>query len=288
MAHTGMTMDTTEHWTCPTCRIPVATPHCSTCGERRPHPHELTLFGLVKQALEAFTSFDSRLLRTFHNLLLHPGRLTLMYLQGSRKPYLGPFALFLLANVLFVALEGLSGSNAFASPLDRHLHEQPWSHYAQQLVEEHLAAKGQTLQSYAPEFDQAVAKNAKSFIVVMVLPLALLSALVFAGHRVPFAMHLTYSLHFHAFMLILISCTLLFAWLDTLIGGPGLKSQLLDNALAIFLLLVCALYLYLSAGTVYQTGGWMRTVKAVILVLAAAGIFLGYRFSLLLFTLYTT
>jgi hypothetical protein len=273
---------------CPTCHILVATPHCSTCGERRPHPDELTLFGLVKQALEAFTSYDSRLLRSLRMLLLHPGRLTLMYLSGSRKPYLGPFALFLLANVLFVALEGVTGSNAFAAPLERHLHEQPWSHYAQQLVEEHLAAKGQTLQSYAPVFDQAVAKNAKSFIIVMVLPLALLSALAFAGNQLPFATHLTYSLHFHAFMLILISCSLLFAWLDTLIGGPGLNSQLLDNTLAIFLLLVCAWYLYWSAGTVYQTAGWLRTIKAVILVLAAASIFLGYRFLLLLFTLYTT
>jgi hypothetical protein len=281
-------MDSAGQWTCPTCLVPIATPHCPTCGERRQHLDELTLVGLVKQALEAFTSYDSRLLRSVRTLLFHPGGLTLMYLNGSRKPYLGPFALFLLANVLFVAMEGVSGSNAFASPLERHLHEQPWSHYAQQLVERRLAATGETVQSYAPVFDQAVANNAKSFIIVMVLPLALLSALVFAGNKLPFATHLTYSLHFHAFMLILISCSLMFAWLDTLIGGPGLKSQLLDNTLAIFLLLACALYLYWSAGTVYQTAGWMRTVKAVILVLAVAAIFLGYRFLLLLLTLNTT
>jgi hypothetical protein len=283
-----MTMDTSEQWTCPTCILLATTPHCPACGERKPHPHELSLLGMGKQALEAFTSYDSRLLRTFRHLLFHPGSLTLCYLNGSRKPYLGPFALFLLTNLLFVALESLSGSNAFASPLDRHLNEQPWSHYAQQLVDRHLADEGTTMHAYAPVFDQAVAANAKSFIVVMVLPLALLSALVFAGNRLPFATHLTYSLHFHAFMLIVISCSLLIAWLDTLIGGPGLRSQLVDNSLAVFLLLVCALYLYLSAGTVYQTRGWMRTVKAIVLVLAAAGIFLGYRFLLLLFTLYTT
>lgn len=281
-------MDTTEQWTCPTCFIPVTTPHCHVCGERRPHPYELTLLGLGKQALEAFASYDSRLLRTLRHLLFQPGSLTLSYINGSRKPYLGPFALFLLANLMFVALESLSGSNAFASPLYRHLNEQPWSHYAQQLVNQHLVATGGTMEAYAPVFDQAVAAHAKSFIVVMVLPLAVLSALVFMRNRLPFAMHLTYSLHFHAFMLIAISCSLLIAWLDTLIGGPGLNSQLLDNSLAIFLLLICALYLYLSAGTVYQTRGWMRTVKSVVLVLAAACIFLGYRFLLLLFTLYTT
>ena len=281
-------MDAPEQWTCPTCFLLVTTPHCPTCGERRPHRNELTLLGLVKQGLEAFTSYDSRLLRSVRMLLFHPGRLTLLYLKGSRKPYLGPFALFLLANVLFVAMEGVSGSNAFGSPLERHLNEQPWSHYAQQLVERRLAATGETIQSYAPVFDRAVAQNAKSFIIVMVLPLALLAALVFAGNQLPFAAHLTYSLHFHAFMLILISCSLVFAWLDTLIGGPGLESQLLDNTLAIFLLLACALYLYWSAGAVFQTAGWMRTVKAVILVMAAAAIFLGYRFLLLLFTLYTT
>jgi hypothetical protein len=286
--HTSMTMDTAEQWNCPTCIVTVTTPHCPTCGERRPHPDELTVLGLCKQAIEAFTSYDSRLLRSIRTLMLQPGRLTLMYLKGSRKPFLGPIALFLLANVLFVALEGVSGSNAFASPLNRHLNEQPWSRYAQQLVTHHLQSTGTTMEAYAPVFDQAVAKNAKSFIVLMVLPLALLSALVFAGNRLPFATHLTYSLHFHAFMLVLISGTLLLAWLDTQFGGPGLRSQLLDNLLAIFLLLVCALYLYLSAGTVYQTRGWMRTFKSIVLVLAAAGIFLGYRFFLLLFTLYTT
>ena len=63
---------------------------------------------------------------------------------------------------------------------------------------------------------------------------------------------------------------------------------MLDNGIAIGSLLICALYLYWSAGRVYGGSGITRIFGAVLLVLAAASIFLGYRFILLLITLYTT
>jgi hypothetical protein len=51
---------------------------------------------------------------------------------------------------------------------------------------------------------------------------------------------------------------------------------------------VCATYLYVATGTVYGARGALRIVKALTLALAVAGILLGYRFALFLFTLYTT
>ena len=66
-----------------------------------------------------------------------------------------------------------------------------------------------------------------------------------------------------------------------------MASQPLDNGIALGSLLICALYLYFSAGRVYGSGT-TQMFKAVLLALTAGGIFLGYRFVLLLVTLYTT
>jgi len=112
--------------------------------------------------------------------------------------------------------------------------------------------------------------------------------MLFRKSRMPFAVHLAFSLHFHAFLLLLISIALLIPVIDLWLGGAGLASRRLDNGIAIGSLLICAVYLYLSAGRVYGGSGTTRISKAVLLVLAAASIFLGYRFMLLLVTLYTT
>jgi len=290
MAYVSMhnSMADTPQWICPACDTPVTTPYCPACGERQPHPHELTLRGLLRQAVEAFTSLDGRLWRTLGNLLGRPGALTVLYKHGPRKPYIGPFALFLLTNVLFVAMEALPGSNIFSTPLDNHLHNQPWSPLAQELVSHRLEEMQTTLDAYAPIFNQAVARNAQSLVILMVLPFALFPPMLFRKSRMPFAVHLAFSLHFHAFLLLLISIALLIPVIDLWLGGAGLASRRLDNGIAIGSLLICAVYLYLSAGRVYGGSGITRISKAVLLVLAAASIFLGYRFMLLLVTLYTT
>lgn len=92
-------------WTCPTCKLAVETPFCARCGEE-PLPHrDLTLRGLAEKVVHALTSIDARTARSAWMLLRHPGQLTVAWIGGIRKPYIGPFQLFLIANVLFFALQ---------------------------------------------------------------------------------------------------------------------------------------------------------------------------------------
>jgi len=281
-------MTNTTPWTCPSCAALVTTPYCPACGERQPHLQELTVRGMLHQGIEASTSLDGRLWRTLADLLRRPGALTVLYQLGSRKPYIGPFALFLMTNVLFVAMELLPGSNIFSTPLEQHLHNQPWSPLAKDLVMDRLQDNGMTLDAYAPVFNRAVAKNAQSLVVLMVLPLALLLPVLFRKSRAPFAVHLAFSLHFHAFLLLLISAALLIPAVDLWLGGAGLAAGPLDDGIGIASLLISAVYLYLSAGRVYGGSGTTRLFKAVLLAIAVGTAFLGYRFILLLITLYTT
>ena len=275
-------------WTCPTCKTAVLTPFCAQCGERPLKPRDLSLRGLFGKLLHAVTSIDGKLLRTFRRLLRHSGSLTVAYLAGERQPYIAPFQLFLVANVLFFALQSLTSTNIFGSSLESHLHHQGWSALAQSLVAQRLQATQTTLAEYAPVFDRAVVLNAKSLIILMVLPFALLLALLFIGQRKPFITHVVFALHLHTFLLLLFTVGVLVAAVDLWLGGAGLDSAWVGNLLSAINLVACAVYLGLASATVFAASGPARWAQVLVLALAAGFIVLGYRFVIFLITLYAT
>jgi hypothetical protein len=130
-------------WTCPTCHTVVASAYCPDCGEKPLRSRELTLRGLLDQMFEAFTNIDSKLVRSLRSLLTRPGLLTVAFLEGRRKAFISP---------------------VFTTPLDSHLHKQPWSGIVPQLVAQRLATLHVTLEQDAPVFDQAVASPMKRWI----------------------------------------------------------------------------------------------------------------------------
>ena len=281
-------MRQTEKWTCPTCNVMVTTRFCPTCGEHELHTRELTLRALFEQLFAAFTSIDSRLLRSFRFLVTRPGALTIAYLKGQRKPYIGPVALFLLINVIFFAMESLTGGKVFTTPLDSHLHTQPWSESVQGLVARRLEAKETTLASYAPVFDQAVALKARSLIILMALAFSIAPALVFLRSRRPLMVHVVFSLHFYAFVLLLLCVATSIPPISVMFGGVGLESATLDYSISISLLLASAVYLYFATGAVYGNRGVRRILNIAALIVCVTAVLLGYRFFLFLITLFTT
>jgi hypothetical protein len=275
-------------WTCPTCSAAVATRYCPECGERPLGKRDLTLRGFLRQAAEGITSIDGRLVRSLRALLLSPGALTVAFVEGRRKPYVAPFQLFLIANVLFFATQSLTHANVLSSTLASHLHQQDWQELARRLVSRRLEAKGTTLAAYAPTFDRSVVLNAKSLIGLMVLPFALLLPLVFFGTRRPFVAHLVFSLHLYAFLLLLFCAVLLTLLLSVRLGGARVITGGADFLVSMLILASCATYLYGATGRVYGARGPLRIVQAMLLAVALGSIVLGYRFVIFLVTLYTT
>jgi hypothetical protein len=101
--------------------VTVDTPFCAHCGEEPLAPRDLTLRGLTEKVVHALTSIDARTARTAWRLVRYPGQLTLAWTSGVRKAYVAPFQLFLIANVLFFAVQWLTNENVFSSSLDSHL-----------------------------------------------------------------------------------------------------------------------------------------------------------------------
>lgn len=275
-------------WTCPTCKEPVRTPFCSRCGEEPLAPRDLTVRGVAEKLVHAFTSIDARAVRTMQRLLRFPGELTLAWTDGVRKPYVAPFQIFLIVNVIFFGIQSITGEIVFSSPLDSHLHHQDWSELAQSLLATHLEANHLRLEEYAPTFDRVVVVYAKSLVALMTVPFALLLPLVFIRKHRPFMAHVAFSLHLYTFLLLLFCAGLIVAKGSALLGFGGLESPRVDNVLSVVNLSACTLYLYIAIGPVYGADGALRLMQAVGLAVAVAAIILGYRFALFLITLYAT
>lgn len=275
-------------WICPNCAASVSTPFCPGCGERPVAPIDLSLKGIAAQLLKSAAGLDGRVMRSVRALLRHPGSLTVAYAEGRRKPFVGPFQLFLIANVVFFAVQSLTHTRVFSSSLDSHLHHQDWSALAQELVAAHLASAQTTLDRFAPLFDRAVVLNAKSLVIAMAAPFALLLPLVFARSGRPFSIHVVFALHLYAFLLLFFCVALAVAAVDVALGGGGLASARIDNVLTALILAVSAVYLHLASGRVYGVQGWSRVARALLLAIAVGAIVVGYRFAIFLVTLHTT
>lgn len=64
----------------------------------------LTFRNLFEHLSETFFNYDNKLLRTFTQLLVHPGDVILGYINGVRKKYINPISFFGLS----LTLSGLS------------------------------------------------------------------------------------------------------------------------------------------------------------------------------------
>ncbi|MFL6736860.1 MAG: DUF3667 domain-containing protein [Sphingomonas sp.] len=243
---------------------------------------------LFSQFIKHASSVDGKFMRSWRSLLGMPGQLTAAFVSGERRRYITPLALFFIGNAAFVGVQSLTGTNILASPLASHLHSQDWSSFAQDLVSDRLAKRQLSLDAYAPVFDRSALFNAKALVILMALLFAPLPAILFRGRDRPGGAHIVFALHLYAFVLILLSVSVLLAWLDERFGGQGLSSGLVDKTLSLFNLVVCGGYLYLAIGKVYLRSGWARSLSALFLTMSVAMLFIGYRFAIFLITFYTT
>lgn len=274
-----------EFWLCPTCHKTVSSAFCPDCGEHQLDFHALTLRGLAEQIWESLTSVDGKLIRSLLALIGKPGALTVAYLEGRRKPYLGPVPLFFMANVLFFAAESLLNSSVFATPLAMHLEKQPWSPFAPTWVANRLAVLNTTLAEFTPVFDQALALHARSWIIVMALSFTPVPVLMFRRRHLPIAAHAVFALHLYAFLMLLLCVG---TGVEALAGGPEARADWVDHVVSISLLAACAAYLYVAIGAVYASSGARRALEVAALTVGVATLVLGYRFALFALTLYTT
>jgi hypothetical protein len=88
---------------CPSCGAAMGGEYCPACGEKRVREEHFSIRHFLREVGAEVFDLDSRALRSVKTLLFSPGTLTLEYLSGRRRAYLGPLRMFLavFALVLF-------------------------------------------------------------------------------------------------------------------------------------------------------------------------------------------
>jgi hypothetical protein len=280
-----------NEWHCPTCSAANRTPFCASCGEKRPSARDLHFRELAAHALDSFASLDGRFFRTVRALLARPGELTVAYLEGRRKPFVGPIQLFLVANVVFFAAQWLTGLSLFFTPLANQMNAGPHSELATKLVNERIAARGMTLDAYMPLFDRAGLTKTKSLVVLMVPMFAAAVALVMRKQWRTFVPPLVFALHFFAFQMIAFSILFVVATLTMAIAWRGDWTShwhAFDTVFSWIEVLALAGYLWFALGRCAPSGGKLRLARVLLLAASTPVVLYLYRFIIFLITLYTT
>jgi len=277
-------------WRCPSCGVSGDGRFCSACGEKRLDRSDLTLRHLVREALDAFTQLDGRLGSTLVALLTRPGALTAAWLEGRRRPYLGPAQIFVLANVVFFLVQWATRLDILSVPLRAHLDGQFYSAWAQRAVQARLAAHGLAFEAFAQRFDQLTDLQARTLVIVMAPAFALVCAAILAHRRRPAAAHLTFALHLFAFLMLAISVVFLATALFLLVvGRMGLSPSphSVDWAVSAIELSLCVAFLWPALRRVYGLRPLPRAAATAALLAVVPVLLFGYRLLLLVLTLHT-
>jgi thiamine biosynthesis protein ThiS len=279
-------------WQCPTCAAHVSGKFCPDCGEKKFGASDLSIRHFFHHALGDFFHFDSKIFGSFRLLFTRPGFLTAEYLRGCRKPYLHPFQLFFIANLIYFFLLPYMGWSGLRTTLNIQLHMMSYSTMARQLVDQRIVAKGVSMEAFEHSFNHVVDVEARSLVVVMVLIYAVLLAILQWRKKNYFGQHLVFSLHFTAFWLLTVFIGLYGGSTLAIIVSRHfsanvhfLQSEGFLFPIALLLILVYAMQ---AVRVVYQDSVRMALLKAIVLTAAFHYVLDIYRFILFLIALYAS
>lgn len=82
--------------------------YCPNCGQEN-HSKQASTRLLIKDFIDTYLSFDSKLFVTMRPLMFQPGTLTKEYLDGKRSKFVPPIRLFIFLSFLYFGVSYLIG-----------------------------------------------------------------------------------------------------------------------------------------------------------------------------------
>jgi thiamine biosynthesis protein ThiS len=279
-------------WSCPTCGGLVSGKFCPDCGEKKSSAADLSIRHFFTHALGEFLHYDSKIFRSFRLLFTRPGFLTSEYLRGCRKPYLHPFQLFFVANLVYFILQPLTTWSGLKAWLNVQTHMMSYSSLAARLVAHRMVAKGMTELEINRAFDHAVDIQARSLVVLIVPLFALVLSVLEWRKRRFFGEHLVSSLHFTAYYLIAVFIVIfgggtLVVRALSLFGVPIHVADL-RFVMAPLAYLAIACYSFVALRAVYGDSVMAAAMKAILFTAATDLMVEIYQFILFLTALYAS
>jgi hypothetical protein len=192
MGHSAAVVETT----CGNCGAELAGAFCHACGQKATGP-DVSLHDFFHEAFHEFAHVDGKIVQTLRLLLTKPGLLTKEFLSGRRARYISPLRLYLTCSLLFFALAAFTPDERLSfvrvtyrpSPGDAPLDSATVQRYQQ---EASLRA------------GRAVVHDFPRVMFALMPVFGLLTWVLYRKARPFYAAHLYYSIHFHAFVFLIL------------------------------------------------------------------------------------
>ena len=241
--------------------------------------HVLTTHELAHEVLEGLTHFDSRLWRSLAALWFRPGRLTQEFVLGRRVAFLPPFRLYLIISVVFFLLAASSDASLQLISLENDggqtrvetshsLREEDckdfdWFQNINPAWHERLqrGCLGATRDAGHNWRHVAVGLLPKAMFVFVPL-IALLHMLMYWRPRHPYAEHLVFFMHLHAFFFSVATMMMLLSILGRAVPALRWVAVVLDPPLQLSLLV----YTVMALKRVFARGWPLTVVKGLALL----------------------
>ena len=273
-------------YACRTCGNAVNKNFCEVCGEKRLNKHDFSFRHFVEETFEGFTHFDNKFFRTARLLIVKPGQLTLNFCEGKRVPYMKPFPMFIVCNILFFLLAG--EINIFTQPLGSFYNNRPYTNFNTKKIIHSRVKTDAEFGRLAERFDQRMAAQSKAFLASFIPILAFGSMAVNYRRRTYFSEHLVFGTHYFTFIVMLYTVWSLiitgpfFNWLR-----PGQSDATFDVISSFVCIAISAVYFGIASRRFYKVG-WIRSILgSVVITLVFMTSLMAYRILLFYKVIYS-
>lgn len=194
--------------------------YCAKCGQKYSEKNG-TVQDFFVDFLGDYFTFDSKIFRSIIPLIIKPGFLTTEYLIGRRVRYIPPLRLYIFISIIFFLIF------RFANPASGTM-----------MDEENMMSQNM--------FDYFLNNHWHKVFFVLLPLFALIVFLFYRRVYKKYLPHFIFSLHFHSFLFILLSCYLLVTTYIT--------QRFAELNLSIFFVftIFCLLYLFFALKNVFK------------------------------------
>ncbi len=261
--------------TCPTCGNKIVKNYCGNCGEKKLNHHDFSLLHFVEETFEGFTHFDNKFFRTARVLLFQPGQLSVDFCQGRRVPYLRPFAMFIICNILFFLAVGKA--NVFSQPLSSFYQYSPYIYFQTRETIEAVAKTGPQQEMLAAKFNELMGSNSKAFLAIFIPFIAVGAMLVNYSKRKYVSEHLVFSTHFFTFIVVF------YTFYIILVAQPFQRlnnfgfNETFDLFSTLVAICVIATYYGLASRRFYKIGRGRAVLASVVVAIVFMVTLMSYR-----------
>ena len=237
---------------CKNCNTKFEGNFCNSCGEKVVKEGDFALMKLSSQALDSITHLDSKLFKTLKLLLFYPGKLSTQFTEGIRVPYMKPFQIFIISNIIFFII--YSNEDLFRNPSFNFFQENFDGLKILNKVRAISEKTGLSLNEIAKLYDSASINLAKGLLVFLIPIIAIIGKLINYKQKIEFGKHLIFATHFFTFLLTIFVLSSLFLTLT-----PESYRRLLLIPIGILILI----YYSIGLKNFYKNSYTMAFIKGI-------------------------